>query len=118
MAQAPHLQYGRWVSFDPARPDCPDPLTQIVTIGQVAERLGIKPNAVRELIRRGVPWLPPPAGKIGPTWVWRITELDWDQIARDRLRPGQHRPPEEAGTPTADEADGWWDDDEPDGDGR
>ena len=100
---------------------CPDPLTQLVTLDQLADRLGVGPSAIREHLRAGTAsdWLPRPAGRIGRSWVWRIDQLT--EIESARRRPGHHiaRPVDAAGIVESgavldnvvpDDDDGFWDD--------
>jgi len=55
---------------------CPDPLMQVVTVVQLAERLGITAGAVRQHLHAGVAWLPVPDGRINGGAVWRASTLE------------------------------------------
>ncbi|NTW40118.1 MAG: hypothetical protein HGA44_09545 [Cellulomonadaceae bacterium] len=57
---------------------CPDPITQVVGIAELAERLGVQPGTIRQHINAGtgLGWLPRPAGRINGGHVWRRTDVD------------------------------------------
>jgi hypothetical protein len=99
---------------------CPDPLTQVVTVEQLADRLGIRPATVRQHLSAGTAagWLPQPDGRINGGAVWRASSLVG--IEDRRRRPGRPaRPATDAAAPPAaptvtvtaavGDADGWWD---------
>ncbi len=60
----------------PAGHACPDPLTQVVTVADLAARLGITTGAIRQHLHAGVPWLPQPDGRINGGAVWRLSSLE------------------------------------------
>ncbi|GAA3816387.1 hypothetical protein [Cellulomonas soli] len=54
---------------------CPDPLTQLVTVQQLADRLGLSTAAIRQALHVGAAWLPRPDGRINGGAVWRSATL-------------------------------------------
>lgn len=86
---------------------------EFIPLKEVANRLGITPGGVRELLSSQAEWLPRPALK-AHTWWWRASDLDWGAIAAARRKPGQHRArpagltkPSDQGRATSDDAT-WW----------
>jgi hypothetical protein len=55
---------------------CPDPLTQVVTVADLAARLGVTTGAIRQHLHARVQWLPQPDGRINGGAVWRASTLE------------------------------------------
>ncbi len=70
-----------------ATPECPDPLTQIVTLPELATRLGISASTLRGHLHAGTSWVPRPDGRINGGAVWRRASLEG--IEARRRAPGR-----------------------------
>lgn len=105
------------MTSDPQHPQaigpCPDPLAEVITVEQLAVRLGVRPGTVRQHLHAQVAWLPRPDGTINGGAVWRRTSL----VGIEERKPGRgQRParttpapaPAPAPAPVQDTADGFW----------
>lgn len=103
----------------PATTDpCPDPLTQVVTVEQLADRLGVRPATIRQHMHAGTEWLPAPDGRINGGAVWRLDSLaDIEDRrrapGRPRTTPASARPTAATPAPAEPDDDGFWDDPAP-----
>lgn len=58
-------------------------MTKMLTPSEIAERLNIHPNTVRDYLKAGIL----PAVKLGR--VWRVEEEDLEEFIRERKRGGK-----------------------------
>lgn len=75
---------------------CPDPITEIVTMVHLAERLGVTRSAIRQALHVQASWLPRPDGKINGGWVWRAESLRGIEDVPRSARPAEAAAPSHA----------------------